>query len=71
MKTLQPCSPVIVNQVRIRLVLVIAGIVIAFLSMLTLITDWRSELFKANVSHQIETSKLVLSDLVGQAMAPL
>ena len=69
MKGLQPSTPVIVNQGRIRLVLVIAGVVIAFLCLLALAADFRSaELLKANVSHPIESSTKMLSDLVGQTM---
>lgn len=70
MKTTQTSAPIINKHGRIRIALVIAGIVIAFLCMLTLMRDTRSgELSGDHVRHRMKSQRLVVPDFIGKAIA--
>ena len=57
---------------RIRLVLALAGILIAILSSLALVQDIRTaERFNVKVSSPFETAKIVTPDLLGKAVIQL
>lgn len=72
MKTLETTTTrnIKTNHGRIRLVLALAGIVIAILSSLALLQDMRTaEQFNLKVSTPFETSKIVTPDLLGKVTA--
>lgn len=70
MEMLKSSPKAIVNHGETRIALVIVGIVIAFLCALALIGDAHSmELFNADVPHQLRTSRLLVLDFVGKAIA--
>ena len=61
---------VISNNGGNRMVLAIAGIVIAILCSIALLQDVRTaEAFNANIPSLLETSRVVVSNFVGIAMA--
>lgn len=68
MKTTQTSAPIINKHGRIRIALVIAGIVIAFLCMLTLMRDTRSGELSGDHVHRMKSQRLVVPDFIGKAI---